>query len=130
MQLFFTALVQLTLLSGLAAGVTKHVAFPTRPFPPSTTPKPIPTSTPYKKKFRPSLGQLTVGYALLIDGVTTGFLLSVGVVVLGAAGVGLRNHRRLALALVPFTAQVRRRMIRRRPSPRAVGPRTIPGRVR
>jgi hypothetical protein len=128
MQLFFTALVQLALLSGLAAGVTKHIAFPTRSFTPSTNPKPLPT-VPYKKKFRPSLGQLTVGYALLIDGVATGFLLSGGVVVLVAAAVALRNHRRLALALVPFMAQVRR-TLRRRPSPRAVGPRTIPGRVR
>jgi hypothetical protein len=129
MQLFFTALVQLVIVSGLAAGVTKHVAFPTRPFSPSTYPKPVPTSIPYIKKFRPSLGQLTVGYALIIDGVTTGFLLSVGMLVLGAAAVALRNHRRLARALVPFTAQVRRRLIRR-PSPRAVGPRTIPGRIR
>jgi hypothetical protein len=128
MQLFVTYLVQLVIVSGLAAGVTKHVAFPTRSFTPSTNPKPIPTSTPYKRKFRPSLGQLTVGYALIIDGVTTGFLLSVGVVVLVAAGVALRNHRRLACALVPFTAQVRCRLIRR--LPRAVGPRTIPGHFR
>ena len=128
MQLFMTALVQLVIVSGLAAGITKHVAFPTRPFTPSTNPKPA-SASPYKRTFRPSLGQLTVGYALIIDGVTTGFLLSVGVIVLVAAGVALRNHRRLACALVPFTAQVRRRLIRR-PLPRAVGPRTIPGRVR
>lgn len=128
MQLFMTALVQLVIVSGLAAGITKHVAFPTRPFSPTSNPKPVPASTPYKRKFRPSVGQITVGYALIIDGVTTGFLMSVGVVVLVAAGVALRNHRRLARALVPFTALVRRRVIRR--LPRAVGPRTIPGRVR
>ena len=128
MQLFITALVQLVIVSGLAASVTKHVAFPTRPFTPSSNPKPASTSTPYKRKFRPSLGQLTVGYALLIDGVTTGFVLSVGVIVLVAAGVALRNHRRLASALVPFTAQVRQHVLRR--SQRAVGPRIIPGRFR
>ena len=126
MQLFMTALVQLVIVSGLAAGVTRHVAFPTRPFTPSSNPTPTPK--PYKKKFRPSLGQLTVGYALLIDGVTTGFVLSVGVIVLVAAGVALRNHRRLASALVPFTAQVRQHVLRR--SQRAVGPRIIPGRFR
>lgn len=127
MQLFVTALVQLVIVSGLAAGITNHVAFPTRPFSPASNPKPVPTS-PYKRKFRPTLGQLTVGYALVIDGVATGFLLSVGVVVLVAAAVALRNHRRLACALVPFTARVRCHVIRR--APRAVGPRTIPGRVR
>ena len=102
MQLFVTALVQPVIVSGLAAGITKHLAFPTRPCSPSTNPKPAPVSKPFKKTFRPSLGQLTAGYALLIDGVTSGCVRSVGVMVLVAAAVALRNVRRLARALVPL----------------------------